>query len=131
MAWYGTDLLPSVRPGSGSPARARKPSAKAAAQRSASSSSLLTQSANDTDAFATPSVVISAWIRYSEGFLVPELWKYSIPPDETCECMNLRERLWALDLDLQWFVIVGGRSFLLGRESDDDLVWNTCVEVFI
>ena len=131
MAWYDMGLLPPVRPGAGSRARPRTPSYKVASQRSAASSSSSGHGINDTDASATPSVIISGWIHHGDRYLVPELWKYSLPPDETSECLNLREKLWALDLDLQRFVIVGGRSFLLGRKSDDDLVWNTCVEVFI
>ena len=127
MAWYTMGLLPHVRPSAGTPGRARKTSAKAASKRFVPSSSA---SQGDTSAFATPSVIISGWIRYNGNYLVPELWKYSLPPDETCECLNLREKLWALDLDMQSFVVVGGRSFLLGRGSDNDLVWNTCVEVF-
>jgi hypothetical protein len=128
MAWYTIGLLPPVRPG-GSPGRARKATAKAAAsQRSIASSSTLGQ--GDSNTFTTPSVFISGWIRYSGSYLVPELWKYSLPPDELCECLNIREKLWALDLDMQSFVVVGGRSFLLGRGSDNDLVWNTCVEIF-
>ena len=86
---------------------------------------------SDANDFTTPSVIISAWIRHGNGYLVPELWKYSLPPDETSECLSLREKLWALNLDLQKFVIVGGRSFLFGRQSDGDVVWNTCAEIFI
>ena len=131
MGWYYMDLLPPLRP-AGNRARAPKPSFKPASQKSTLSSSSSNHDANnDSMAFATPTVVISAWICYDQRYLVPELWKYSLPPDETCECLNLREKIWALDLDLQLFVIMGGRFFLLGRESDDDLVWNVCVEMFI
>lgn len=126
MRWFNVDLLPSVRPASSSSARARQ-SSKRAPPSSGSSFSLPT---NESDTFTAPAI-ISAWMPHGTGYLVPELWKYSLPPDEECRCLDLRQTIWALELDLQAFVVVDGRAFLLGRESDTDTVWNVCVEVFI
>ncbi|KAJ6588127.1 hypothetical protein B0H19DRAFT_977992 [Mycena capillaripes] len=66
-----------------------------------------------------PSVVIVAWVTHSEkdGDLVPEAWQYFLPPAERIRCLDLREKLWALNLDLQAFVAVGNRLVLLGSEE--------------
>jgi len=130
VAWYKMDFLPHIRARASCRGRAIKPSSKVASQSSARSASSSVLDINDSDAFA-PSRIICAWVRHDNQHLVPELWKYSLPPDEICECLNFRQKIWALNLDLQKFVIIGGRSFLLGRQSDDDLVWNICVEIFI
>ncbi|KAJ7672415.1 hypothetical protein DFH06DRAFT_1319837 [Mycena polygramma] len=72
-----------------------------------------------------PSAVIVGWVPHgiADGDLVPEFWQYSLPPAERIRCLDLREKLWDLNLDLQEFVGVGNRLFLLGnqdgRESSD------------
>ncbi|KAJ7742576.1 hypothetical protein B0H16DRAFT_1563032 [Mycena metata] len=69
------------------------------------------------------SVVVVAWQKHPEheDHLVPEAWQYFLPPAERIRCLNLRDRLWNLNLDLQAFVVVGSRLLLLGSaggESD-------------
>ncbi|KAJ7118440.1 hypothetical protein C8R43DRAFT_934201 [Mycena crocata] len=71
-----------------------------------------------------PSVIIVAWIKHSaqDDDLVPEAWQYSLPPAERIRCLNLREKIYDLDLDLQSFVAVGNRLFLLGSGESRDAV---------
>ncbi|KAJ7766332.1 hypothetical protein DFH07DRAFT_881336 [Mycena maculata] len=68
-----------------------------------------------------PSVVIVGWIKHSAGDdnLVPEVWQYLLPPTERIRCLNLRELIWDLELDIQAFVVVGNRLLLLGNEEED------------
>ncbi|KAJ7337519.1 hypothetical protein DFH08DRAFT_705312 [Mycena albidolilacea] len=65
------------------------------------------------------SVVIVAWVQHTVGSedLVPEAWQYILPPGERIRCLNLREKLWDLNLDLQTFVAVGSRLLLLGSRE--------------
>lgn len=65
-----------------------------------------------------------------------ELWKYFLPPEEKISCLQLRERLWDLDQDLQTFVAVGSRFFLLGNEPSrnarpEDAKFNICTEIIL
>lgn len=84
-----------------------------------------------------PSIVIVGWINSpdDEGYLVPEVWHYFIPPKERVQCFNLHRKLWALDLDLQTFITVNGRHFLFGVDGDNavaynrNTVYNVCVEL--
>ncbi|KAG7445267.1 uncharacterized protein BT62DRAFT_187317 [Guyanagaster necrorhizus] len=82
-----------------------------------------------------PFTVIVGWIKSPdhEGYLVPEVWQYFIPPKERVQCLNLHRKLWALDLDLQTFITVNGRHFLFGVDEDDvsskNTVYNVCVEL--
>ncbi|KAJ6632130.1 hypothetical protein B0H10DRAFT_2426970 [Mycena sp. CBHHK59/15] len=66
-----------------------------------------------------PSVVIVAWVNHSaeDGCLVPEAWQYFLPPTERIRCLNLGDKLWDLNLDLQSFIAVGNRLLLLGSEE--------------
>jgi hypothetical protein len=54
-----------------------------------------------------------------------------LPPDEECRCLNVCEKVWDLELDLQSFVVVGHRAFFMGYsgERHEDAVWDVCVEV--
>ncbi|KAJ7023448.1 hypothetical protein C8F04DRAFT_1401706 [Mycena alexandri] len=63
-----------------------------------------------------PSVVVVAWQKHPEheDDLVPEVWQYFLPPAERIRCLNLGDRLWNLNLDLQAFVVVDSRLLLLG-----------------
>ncbi|KAJ7111475.1 hypothetical protein C8R44DRAFT_711873 [Mycena epipterygia] len=60
------------------------------------------------------SVVIFAWVKH-KGALVPEGWQYLLPPAERIRCLNLRDKVEDLELDLQAFATVGNRLVLLGR----------------
>lgn len=120
MRWYFVDPFP---PPNHSTTRARN-------RRSSATHLTATPDASDPN-FVGPSVLIVGWIPFGDDGLVPEFWKYSLPPDEHCICLNLRQRLWDLDLDLQMFAVVGGRMFFFGRSSHQDLTYNTCVEVVI
>ncbi|KAJ7243580.1 hypothetical protein B0H12DRAFT_829010 [Mycena haematopus] len=62
------------------------------------------------------SVVVVAWVKHAADGddLVPEAWQYLLPPAERIRCLNLGEKLWDLNLDLQDFVAVGNRLILLG-----------------
>src|ERR1700722_9215347 len=62
-------------------------------------------------------------------FLVPEIYQYLLPPYEECKCLNMRE-IWKLDLDLQAFIVVRNRAFLMGFNGDatrENAVWNVAV----
>lgn len=80
---------------------------------------------------ATNSVLICAWLPHEEDSLVPEIWRYMLPPVEECRCLGVREKVWDLDLDLQSFVVVGHRMFLLGYSGDEqeEAVWDVAVEI--
>lgn len=85
----------------------------------------------------SPTVIIAGWTNVEESVreepddLAPELWKYSLPPLEECQQLNLQNDLYGLNLDLQKFVAVAGRLFFFGRKGPDDQVYNVCVEVKI
>ncbi|KAF8189102.1 hypothetical protein K438DRAFT_1593661 [Mycena galopus ATCC 62051] len=75
------------------------------------------------------SVVVVAWVKHGEG-LVPEAWQYLLPPAERIRCLNLRDKLWDLNLDLQDFVAVGNRLLLLGSsEGREDNIADAEMEV--
>ena len=81
-----------------------------------------------------PYVIFCTWIPRPDGYIALELWKYFVPPEEKISCLQLQERLWDLDLDLQIFVAVGSRFFLLGYEPSgierpEDAKFNICTEI--
>lgn len=83
-----------------------------------------------------PSVIFSAWLPRPDGYAELELWQYFLPPEEKISCLQLRQNLWDLDLDLQSFVVVGGRFFLLGYEASrdarpEDAEYNICTEIIL
>lgn len=80
---------------------------------------------------ASNSVLVCAWLPHGKKSLVPEIWRYMLPPDEECRCLNVRKKVWDLDLDLQSFVVVGHQAFLMGYSGDDHdhAVWDVCVEL--
>ncbi|KAJ7700481.1 hypothetical protein B0H17DRAFT_1327964 [Mycena rosella] len=69
-----------------------------------------------------PSAVMFGWVKHSPDSdnLVPEVWQYLLPPAEQIRCLNLGGMVWDLALDLQAFVSVGNRLFLLGSEEGRD-----------
>lgn len=88
-----------------------------------------------------PSVVFGAWVPQpgAPEFITPEIYQYLLPPEEQLNCLNLREKIFSLNIDLQIFVVVAGRYFLLGwKEENEDVkgennneprFYNTCVEI--
>ncbi|KAF9042806.1 hypothetical protein BDZ89DRAFT_1128410 [Hymenopellis radicata] len=60
--------------------------------------------------------LIVAWVPYGTGDLVPDIWRCNTD-DETISCMNIRSRVWDLDLDLHCFVACKGHFFLLGHDN--------------
>ena len=83
----------------------------------------------------SPAVIFAGWtnvephIRDDDDDLAPELWRYTLPPLEQCQKLDLQKDLYALELDLHLFVVVGGRFFFFGRRGPADEVYNVCVEV--
>jgi hypothetical protein len=140
IAWY--ELSPLVTNLS-SIATRHVPWSRVGSQETGSLSVPRTATASGSPLISPPSAVIAAWIPHSKNYLVPELWQYLLPPEEELRCLNLRQMIWDLNLDLQAFVIVGSRLLLLGYQGppssqseatdddddDDDAVYNVCVEV--
>lgn len=84
----------------------------------------------------SPFVIFCTWIPRPDEYVALELWKYFVPPEEKISCLQLQERLWDLDLDLQIFVVVGSRFFLLGSEPSgaarpEDAKVNICTEIVL
>jgi hypothetical protein len=82
------------------------------------------------------SALFCAWIpsRIDRNYLVPEIYRYLLPPTEECECLDLQDKIWQTDLDLQSFVVVKGKVYLLGFDGDvtrQRAVWNVAVKVQI
>jgi hypothetical protein len=89
-----------------------------------------------TFSLASPSVIFCTWFPRPDGYLSLELWRYFLPPEEKISCLQLRDKLWDLDLDLQSFVTVGSRFFLLGSEPPpgacpEDAKFNICTEIVL
>jgi hypothetical protein len=63
--------------------------------------------------------MLVAWVKHTadDDALVPEAWLYSLPPAERIRCLDIREAVWDLNIDLQAFVAVGNRLFLLGSHE--------------
>ncbi|KAJ7111462.1 hypothetical protein C8R44DRAFT_985554 [Mycena epipterygia] len=59
------------------------------------------------------SVVIFGWVSHRHG-LIPDAWQY-FPQEGRIRCLNLRDKVCDLYLDLQAFVPVGNRLLLLGN----------------
>ncbi|KAJ7753889.1 hypothetical protein B0H14DRAFT_2979706 [Mycena olivaceomarginata] len=72
-----------------------------------------------TPASFQDSVMLVAWVKHTadDDALVPEAWLYSLPPAERIRCLDIREAVWDLNIDLQAFVAVGNRLFLLGSHE--------------
>jgi len=82
------------------------------------------------------SALLCVWIpsRINCKYLVPEIYRYLLPPIEECECLDLQDKIWNTDLDLQNFVVVKGKVYLMGFDGDEArerAVWNVAVEVQI
>ena len=75
-----------------------------------------------------PFALICGWVPVPDSEnLAPEIWKFILPPVEEMQCLNIRQSIFDLNLDLQCFVAVGGRFLLLG--TTDSLVYNVCIEI--
>ncbi|KDR80833.1 hypothetical protein GALMADRAFT_241303 [Galerina marginata CBS 339.88] len=66
------------------------------------------------------SVLLCAWIPHSRGYLVPELWQYSIFPDNKVVCLGVGQKVFDLDIDLRHFTVVGDKMFLMGQTNEDN-----------
>ncbi|KAF8904561.1 hypothetical protein CPB85DRAFT_1437746 [Mucidula mucida] len=73
-----------------------------------------------TDHSRSDDALVVAWIPYGTGDLVPDIWRCNMD-EETISCMNIRSRVWDLDLDLHCFVACKGRFLLLGH---DNVIYN-------
>lgn len=86
------------------------------------------------------SVVIFGWVSHRSGF-IPDVWQY-FPQEGRIRCLNLRDKVCDLYLDLQAFVPVGNRLLLLGNvpiESEsgwgfltietDQAQWDIAIEI--
>ncbi|KAF7968163.1 hypothetical protein HWV62_31750 [Athelia sp. TMB] len=100
LAWYFSDALSADTPTNGRAAR-----------------------------YQAPSIRLVAWIPHGDDDLIPELWTYTLSPEENCQCLNLRERMYGLRLDFQMFALLGGRHLFFARDSEDCTTYTTCVEV--
>jgi hypothetical protein len=84
----------------------------------------------------SPFVIFCTWLPRPDGYISLELWQYFLPPEEKISCLQLRDKLWDLDLDLQAFVTVGNRFFLLGYEAPqgarpEAAKFNLCTEIVL
>lgn len=79
--------------------------------------------------YQTPTAQLVAWIPYDHDNLIPEIWRYALPPEEGCRSLNLRERMWGMRLDFQMFALIGGRHFFFARDSETSATYTTCVEI--
>lgn len=78
----------------------------------------------------TPRVIICGWTPYTgTGDVVPEFWEYLPFPEDKMTRLNVSEKIWDLDRDLQGIASMGGRLFLLGRDNPEVDLWDICVEV--
>lgn len=80
--------------------------------------------------YQVSSAWLVAWIPYDNNHFVPEVWKYTLPPDENCRCLNLRERMWGLR-DIQTFAVIADRHFFFARDSEQSATYTTCVEIVL
>lgn len=85
------------------------------------------------------SVLLCCWFDHPDGrHLFSDVYQYFIPPEESIRCLNIHNGIWGLDLDLQVFVVVNNRMYIMGYdappghedvEDDTDPVWDVCVEI--
>lgn len=74
--------------------------------------------------------MICGWTPYTgTGDVIPEFWEYLPFPEDKITCLNVSQKIWDLDRDLQGIASMGGRLFLLGRDKPDVDLWDICVEV--
>ncbi|KAF7305250.1 hypothetical protein HMN09_00775800 [Mycena chlorophos] len=83
------------------------------------------------------SVIIAGWVKPEEGGqnITPEVWQYAIPPSETIRCLDIKDKIYNLELNLQDFFVVGGRMLLFGSTSGEDegdggdACWDIAIEI--
>ncbi|KAJ7059260.1 hypothetical protein C8F01DRAFT_1059307 [Mycena amicta] len=72
------------------------------------------------------SIVIMGWVGHpgpgEPDDLATEVWQYMVPPTERIMCLDLKDELYNLDLDLQDFIVVANRMFLLGNKGEKTTV---------
>nr|GAT48216.1 predicted protein [Mycena chlorophos] len=64
-----------------------------------------------------PSAIIVGWVKHAGDNLSPEIWQYMLPPTQSIVCLELKEKVYRLDLDLEDFAVVGNRMILLGNSG--------------
>ncbi|KAF9025743.1 hypothetical protein BDZ89DRAFT_1068110 [Hymenopellis radicata] len=75
-----------------------------------------------------PFALICGWVSIPGSTdLAPEIWKFVLPPVEKMQCLNIRQKILNLEMDLQCFIAVGGRFFFLGSGNME--TYNLCLEV--
>ncbi|KAK0484503.1 hypothetical protein IW261DRAFT_1331192 [Armillaria novae-zelandiae] len=84
-----------------------------------------------------PYAIICRWVAspfsIDGSYLVPEFYRYRLPPVQKVECqVDVKQKLWELELDLQSFIAVGRRLYMFGHDSDEtdaNTVYTVCVEL--
>jgi hypothetical protein len=61
--------------------------------------------------------------------LIPEFWEYLPFPEDKITCLNVSQKIWDMDQDLQGIASMKGHLFLLGREKPEVNLWDIYVEV--
>ncbi|KAK0194615.1 hypothetical protein F5146DRAFT_444383 [Armillaria mellea] len=121
LHWYFAHMIEASPPVSnpGPPARGRKPIAFVPAPPP-----------------ADPYAIICGWVAspfsIDDSYLVPELYRYKLPPIQEVECLDVKQKLWELELDLQYFIAIGRRLYMFGHDSDEtdaNTVYTVCVEL--
>jgi hypothetical protein len=90
--------------------------------RSSKNSNSAIASSSTNSQLTAPSVLICAWVRWLDTiYLVPEIWRFFLTPDEHITCLNIRQNIWDLhpNLDLRRFMVVGERMILMGSKGPD------------
>ncbi|KAK0498993.1 hypothetical protein EDD18DRAFT_1103443 [Armillaria luteobubalina] len=80
--------------------------------------------------------IICGWVASpfsnDDSYLVPELYHYKLPPVQEVECLDVKQKLWELELDLQSFVAIGRRLYMFGHDRDEtdvNTVYPVCIEL--
>lgn len=77
----------------------------------------------------TPRVIICGWTPYpNTDDLIPEFWEYLPFPEDKIMCLNVSQKIWDMDQDLQGIASTKGRLFLLGRDKPEVNLWDIYVE---
>ncbi|KAK0224097.1 hypothetical protein IW262DRAFT_1548206 [Armillaria fumosa] len=84
-----------------------------------------------------PYAIICGWVASpfsnDDSYLVPELYRYVLPPVQEVECLDMKQKLWELELNLQSFIAVGRKLYMFGHDDSDETdahtVYTVCVEL--
>lgn len=87
--------------------------------------------------------IVAGWVPTSDGTLIPELWVCKpYATNQGFRCLQVMNRLWETDFDLQNCVVCNSRIFFMGyrhpkglpdyeESPPDDSTWNVAVEVVL